>query len=283
MLVAVLSVTALLALMLGGVVLLSRGSVDTARLAGEDLRVDALLRSGVQLAGHQLFVLGVDPLALSGQQVRLDDGTVTLFAASEAGRVDLNGADEMLLAAAYQAAGLSALAPADFAARVADWRDADDTARPGGAEAGDYRAAGFAYTPPDAPFRTVADLQFVLGLSAADVAALGPFVTVSNPSGKIDPMFAAPALLSALPGLPPGALDALADARARSGLDRLFHLRAIFRGLEQHLVLGESLRVFSVRVEARASPTGTLRTVDVVLIAPVLSDRPFQITDWRER
>lgn len=258
-LVAVLSVTALLALLTGGGVLLSRGAVETASVGDETLRAQALLRSGVELAGHQLFVLRVDPATLNGQQLRLDTGTVTIFAASEAGRVDLNGADAVLLAAAYRASGLSTLSPTDFAERVVDRRGG------GGGTS----------------FRLVADLGEVPGVSSGDVAALAPFLTVYNPAGRIDPMFAPIALLQALPGVPEGIGPSLTDARGRGGLDRLFHLRAIFRGLESYLVLGEALRVFRVRVEAQGAAGGRVTRVEAVLIASVVSDRPFQITDWR--
>jgi general secretion pathway protein K len=282
-LIAVLTVTALLALMLTSVTLLARGGIDTAILVDDVIDEDALIRSGIELAGHQLFVLGADPALLSGQQLRLNSGTVTIFASSEAGKVDLNGANIVLLIAAYKAAAMTTLTPSQFAARVIDWRDDNDTTMPEGAEAVDYRAAGLGYMPPNAPFRSIADLQYVMGLSLPDVAAISPFITVSNPAGKIDPMFAPVALLAALPNLSSTALNALADARSRNGLDRVFHLRSIFRGLEQHLVLGEALRVFAVHIEARATTTLSLKTADAVLIAPVLSRRAFQITQWRER
>ncbi|WP_192847513.1 general secretion pathway protein GspK [Aureimonas sp. AU40] len=279
-LLSVLSVTALLALILGGAMLLSRATIDTSRLTDSTLRKNALLQSGLELAGHQLFVLRTDPAALGAQQLRLDSGTVTISVSSEAGRVDLNSADELLLAAAARAANLTDLTPAEFAARVIDWRDSDDDARADGAEAEAYRAAGSTYTPPNSPFRSVGDLRYLLGITAADVSSLSAYVTISNPAGKIDPMYAPTALLEALPGVSPSALAALADARNRSGLDRLFHMRAIFRGLEAHVVLGEMLRAFAVHLEVRLDGIVATGMVDAVLIAPVLSDRPFQVTQW---
>lgn len=273
-LVAVLSVTALLALLVGGAALLARGAVDTAMFGDQTLRAQALLRSGIELAGHQLFVLRTDPAELSGQQLRLDTGTVTIFAASEAGRVDLNGAAPLLLAAAYRAAGLTALDPNDFAARVARWRRGDGMSATDGLPS---TASGSSGTP----FRTIADMRFVPGIALSDISALTPFLTVFNPAGRIDPMFAPVALLQALPGTPRDLPSRLADARDRTGLDRIFHLRAIFRGLEPQLIFGEALRVFRVRVEA-SETRGTRRYVaEAVLITSVLSDRPFMVTDWQ--
>lgn len=273
-LVAVLSVTALLALLVGGAALLSRGALNTAVVGDDTLRAQALLRSGIELAGHQLFVLRTDPSDLNGQQLRLDTGTVTIFVASEAGRVDLNGGAPLLLAAAYRAAGLTALEPDAFAALIANWRRGAINQTTDSAPSG-------APKPSGTPFRAVADMRYVPGLSSDDVAVLTPLLTVSNPAGRIDPMFASVSLLQALPGVPQDLSSKLEDARARTGLDRIFYLRAIFRGLESQLIFGEALRVFRVRVEARATRSSRLHKAEAVMINSVLSDRPFMITDWR--
>lgn len=281
-LIAVLSVTALLGLMLGAGTLLARDAVATAVVEADDLQADALLASGLALAGHQLFVLHLTPSSVNGQQVRMNNGTVTIFVAPEAGKVDLNGADALLLASAYRAAGLTALTPDDFAARVVDWRDEDDAALPGGAEAADYRAGGLAYQPANAPFRAIGDLAWVLGVGPSDVAALAPLLTISNPIGKIDPTFASPRLITALPGMDESRAQALAALPPGDGVERLLLLRAILRGLEREMVLGEALRVFAVRIEARPGRGGPVRTANAVVIASVLSERPFQVTQWRE-
>ena len=281
-LIAVLSVTALLGLMLGSGTLLARDAVATATIETEDLRSDALLASGLALAGHQLFVLRVPPSSLNGQQLRMDTGTVTLFVESEAGKVDLNGADAILLASAYRAAGLKALAPEAFAARIIDWRDADRTASSEGAEDAEYRSAGLPYGPADAPFRAVGDLAFVLGVGASDVAALAPFLTVANPAGTIDPGYASPRLIAALPGIGEAGVKALAGLPPGTGTDRLLALRFVFRGLEREIVMGEALRAFAVRIEARPVRGERTRTANAVVIASVLSGKPFQVTQWRE-
>lgn len=282
-LVAVLSVTTLLALIFGGTTFLARGSVETARVDMQELEEEALLASAIELAGHQLFVLRNEPLSLTGQQLRLTGGTATLTIQPEAGRIDLNGADEVLLAAAYRASGLGGMSPEAFAARVMDWRDEDDDQRPDGAEAPSYATAGLNGGPGNAPFRSVADLRWMIGIGNVELAALSPFLTVSNPSGRVDPIYASPAVLAAIPGLPPDAEATLSGAAGQTGIERIFALRFAVRGLERHFVLGERLRVFSVRAEVRRDGTGPVRTVDAVLIASVMSDRPFQITQWTER
>ena len=125
-LVAVLGVTALVAALIGAVSLLVRAAVDGARAGGDELALAGLTRAGIELAGYQLYGLKIPFVTLDGQQIRLDSGAVTLFVTDESVKIDLNGADPALLAGLARAAGLSALPPASFASRVADWRDADD-------------------------------------------------------------------------------------------------------------------------------------------------------------
>ncbi|WP_420391674.1 general secretion pathway protein GspK [Acuticoccus sp.] len=213
-LVAVLSALALMAAVVGAATLAARGATDTARLALDLLVLDALFEAGIAIAGYQLYGQGRPLGALDGEVVRFDDGIVRLAVETEAAFVDLNGAEPELLAGLWRAARRTTMAPEVFAARVVDWRDADLVAQPGGAEAPDYGAAP-GRAPRDAPFRTVAELGLVLGVTATDVGALAPFVTVHNPDGTVDPSRAAPTVLAALPGATPAMVERVVAARSR--------------------------------------------------------------------
>lgn len=261
-LVAVLSVMALLALMLGASALLARGAIETSLIEDTRLRDAALLSAGTALAGHQIFGLRLSPDTISGQQIRLNDGTVTIFVASEAGRVDLNGSDDLLLASAYRASGLGSLSPEAFAQNVSAFR----AGAGGGAPA----------------FRTFGDLRFVEGVALGDIAALEPYLTTFNPAGRIDPIAAARPLLAALPGISEDAADEVMALPADASTQSLFVLRSVFRGLERQLYLGEPARAFAVRIEARRRDGGAVRTARAVLVAPVISTRPYHVVDWQE-
>lgn len=204
-LVAVLAVTALLSGLLLSLSLWSRNSVEGAAVAASGVRADALLGSAVTVAAYQLFVLRLPPAQVSGQRLALDAGTATVLVDDDSGKVDLNGASPALLAAAYRAAGLAGMPPDTFAARVADWRDANDDASKGGAEAPAYRAANVPL-PRNGPFRSVSDLRWVLGIGDADIAPLAPLVTVFNPRGGVNPYAAPQALIRNLPGMTPKVL-----------------------------------------------------------------------------
>ena len=116
---------------------------------------------------------------------RFDGHDVQVRIIDETGKVDLNQADVPLLSRLMQALGEPPDASDALAAAIVDWRDADDLSQPvGGAEDGDYAAAGRPYGAKDAPFETIAELEQVLGMrpvlyaSAGSVRAAG---TVPHP------------------------------------------------------------------------------------------------------
>jgi len=65
-----------------------------------------------------------------------------------------------------------------IAAAILDWRTATSQARPHGAKAPQYAAAGLDYGPPGSEFRSVDELGAVLGMRPALLALLRPHLTV---------------------------------------------------------------------------------------------------------
>ncbi|WP_232631086.1 type II secretion system protein GspK, partial [Methylobacterium sp. Leaf118] len=220
-LVAVLGVVALLASLMGGSTLLVRAAFEGAQAKSDDLALEGLLRAGLDLAAHELYGLRLPPGLIEGQEIRLDSGTVTLSVSDEAGRIDLNGADPALIAAAYRAVGGRGLHPEAFAARVVAWRQRheptgktpqiDENQRP----------------PRREGFRTVGELRWLTGVTAADAAALAGLLTVHNPGGRIDPESAPPSVLLALPGMRPPVVDQVLALRRRPGARA--HIAALLR------------------------------------------------------
>jgi general secretion pathway protein K len=190
---------------------------------GGSARASALADAGVNLAVLDLVAVRQQP----GRPRRFPiDGTPTVCAPEpgtsialavrdEGGRVDLNTADERLLKALFLAAGTDEARAAALADAVIDFRDADGTRRPRGAEAADYIAAGRAAIAKNAPFDAVEELGQVLGIDSALMQRLAPLVTVHSGLSGIDPA-AAPAVLRA--GVP-------ADLAASSP-KRIFLVRA---------------------------------------------------------
>ena len=99
-----------------------------------------------------------------------------------------------------------------LAASVQDFRDADDTPRPNGAEDGDYAGAGLPHGAKDAPFEAVEELHQVFGMTRELYAAVAGAVTVHARTRRPDAKVAPPLVIAALRGggggaAPPATLD----------------------------------------------------------------------------
>ena len=130
---------------------------------------------------------------------RFDGHDVQVRIIDETGKVDLNQADVPLLSRLMQVLGEPPDASDALAAAIVDWRDADDLGQPvGGAEDGDYAAAGRPYGAKDAPFETIAELEQVLGMTPDLYARLEPFLTLYSGRGQPDSTYAQGPVLVAM-------------------------------------------------------------------------------------
>src|SRR5262249_35577677 len=84
----------------------------------------------------------------------------------EASKIDLNQAPVELLSALFELQGIERGNAQSLADAIADFRDPDDVRHAHGAEANEYRDAGLAWGPKNAPFQSVEELQQVLGMTA---------------------------------------------------------------------------------------------------------------------
>lgn len=202
---------------------LARTSAVDARLARTALatmQADALARSGVAAATALLAgnVTRVDsfhaPWARDAGPQPLGTGVVRVRVEDEARRLDLGTAElARAVPALLGALGLDAR----LADAIADWCDADDTARPHGAEGAWYLALTPPYVPANAPLRTLGELRLVRGIDAAVLARLRPHVTVAG-ERAVNPNTASQEVLVALAG--PGAAARVLAARRQAPLAR---------------------------------------------------------------
>lgn len=124
--------------------------------------------------------------------------TLQVAVRDESGKVDLNAAAPELLSAFFAVFGADRPQADRLAAAIVDWRDADNLVQVGGgAEDGDYRAAGLPYGAKDAPFETVEELRQVLGMTDALFEQAAPYLTVHTGRAVPDPAWADPPVLSA--------------------------------------------------------------------------------------
>jgi general secretion pathway protein K len=186
---------------------------------------------------------------------RFEGHDVQVRIIDETGKVDLNQADVPLLSRLMQALGEPPDACDALAAAIVDWRDADDLSQPvGGAEDGDYAAAGRPYGAKDAPFETIAELEQVLGMTPDLYARLEPFLTLYSGRGQPDATYAQGPVLVAM-GMDATAWLAQREAAGAAGALQLVGTGSGTYSIESRARLADG-RETSLRtvVRAGASP-----------------------------
>lgn len=144
----------------------------------------------------------------SGHDLTFGGAQVRVNVRDESGKVDLNASDRTLLSGLLAGTGMPRPQAERLAGAIIDWRDADTLVQVGGgAEDGDYRAAGLPYGAKDAPFESVEELRQVLGITAEAFDALSPYLTVHTGRALPDPAWADGPVLAAsgqqAPATPP--------------------------------------------------------------------------------
>ena len=141
----------------------------------------AIAEAGIVLA--ELMMLNNDPQLrwnTDGRIYELDyaGAKIRVRLLSEAGKIDINSADEAQLKALAYYAENDDLKQQQIVDAILDWRDEDDIVRDNGAEKKEYQAAGLKYGPANKPFQSIAELQMVLGMDETVFSRMEPLITI---------------------------------------------------------------------------------------------------------
>jgi general secretion pathway protein K len=221
-----------------------------------------------------------DVWTADGQPHAWADGeaAITAAAVDESAKIDLNFAGEPLLKGLLQnVGGMDPEAAQKLVDAIGDWKDADDNRRPNGAEAAEYRAAALKYTPANAAFETVGELQRVLGMTPALFARIGDSLTVQSRQAGINPLTASRTVLMALPNATPESIDAYIAQRNEALAAKL--PVPPFPGA-QGFAAG-AVPVWRIRAEA-TMPDGVTFVRDAVLRPSGDPRRPIVALLWQE-
>ena len=275
-LVAVLFLTAVIGVFLAVATRSLKAGTDAGRSFAESMRAEEAMRGAIeQIAG---LAGPSGPPRPGGTVVNLAGTRVDLVFSDEIARIDLNYAPIELLAGIFRVVGVNDAEARRYAARIIDWRDADDRlVEEGGAERTAYRAAGRVDGPRNGPFLHVAELALVLGIPQRAAAAVAPYVTVASGSETINPLLADPPVLMAIPGLKEDQVRNFLQDR----LDRNLAPKDLIArlGPVEDYVTAETSK--AVRYEGRVRFGGKNdRRFEVVVGALAGDSEPFRILAW---
>ena len=151
--------------------------------------------------------------------VKFDSGEVRVKVETDSSRIDLNGADEKVMGAMFASMAIDRDTSNALVDSILDWRDADDVARPNGAEVDDYGSSFVSgkRLPRNAPFRDMQELMLVKHMTPEiyfgrvtfdpntsqnqKLIGLRDVATVGSGSNLIDVNTAPIEVLAALPGM----------------------------------------------------------------------------------
>lgn len=167
----------------------------------ERLRAESSLDAAIQLVAQRLLVEKNKDSQYKLQRLALGANDIWVEVTPSGGLVDVNVASEALIQALFQrAGGLSPGEAAILTSRVRDYIDPDDTpSGVGGAEAAQYRGAGWPSIPRNAALDDPSELRSVLGMPAGLYEIIAPHLGI-NGQQRIEIDSAPPALIDALTG-----------------------------------------------------------------------------------
>ena len=281
-LILVLWVITLLAVIAGSFVYGARSTALTAGNLVSIARARALADAGAHRGLYELARPASDAerwLADGGaHEFSLDEGEIRLVMRAESAKIDLNTANDALLKGLLLSAGLDEEGANKLLDAILDWRDADDLTHPQGAERDQYEAAGMPYIPANAPFKTVSELQSVIGVAPGVYRKLAGALTVFSKQPGINSTLASRQVLLALPDVTEENVDAYLAGREEmlsAGQAPLPFPQAT--GFES----GANTQVYNLRSIAKASD-GTQFVREAVVKVAQDPKRPFTLLLWQE-
>ena len=283
-LLLVLWAMALLAIVLGGFVLVARTETLQSRFLLDATRARYASEAGISRAAYELR--RADPLTrwvADGRpyKVMFDDAEVEIALIDESGKIDFNVADEVLLLQLFLSIGVEEPRARSLVDAIMDWRDPDDLVRANGAEERDYEAAGLSYKPTNFGFQTVGEVQQVLGMTWELFEQLEPYITVYSRNPQPNAAFAAPLVLQAMAGMTPGLAQQLVEQRWQLDPQQLAATPLVLPDGTPLVAAGGGL-TYTVRAKATL-PNGTWTLLDATIrLGGPPGGRAYSILRWRE-
>ncbi|WP_198243492.1 general secretion pathway protein GspK [methane-oxidizing endosymbiont of Gigantopelta aegis] len=284
-LVIVIWVLSLLTLMAASFALTMRRETAVVVSMRDHAVIQALAQSGVSMA--QKMLLHTDKNKQwrddgSLYQFSLQNATIRVKILSEAGKFSLNKVDPVTLGQIMVQTPLSQAAQQALISAILDWRDADDLVRINGAEKEEYKVAGLPYGPANQPFRSMQELQQVLGMTPTVYRQLKKLFSLYNTQGKVNLAVADKAVLSIVTGLDGKTIDDYLRQRAEN----------YRQGLPPPLLPGNSINnsassgspasnTFQVIVQAKTAQ-GLEGGISVIMQKNQSAEKPFQVVDWED-
>lgn len=238
----------------------------------------------------------------SWQEEALGGGAFRVRWVDEAGKININRADENTFRRVFTNLGVEEPNRTILVDSIMDWRDPDDLHRTNGAENEYYRALTPAYSAKNGPFDTVEDLLWVRGMTPAlfngdgdtkgdqeenaQRVGLREIFTVDSPIDRVNLRTASAEVIHALTGIPLEKSRRFVDERKKLADKTLGDLLPLLGVGESDATLQQFVfanpAVVTVEVEGRPAESHVSRRVKGVVRATG-GGREFELVRWIDR
>ncbi len=285
--VLVMWVIAMLSVLLGSFALVARTEGQQSRHLFDMTTARYAAEAGLNLAIYGLSQSDPEQKWMADGRPYsfvFDNVQIEVSLTDDSGKIDINAADPIALTNLFKGAGIEQEQAEALADAIQDWRDPDDLTSLHGAERDDYRAAGLAYSPRNAPFETLSEIQQVFGMNYEIYSKIEPAITMfsgrSTPSAAYAPMQA----MMAIPGMTADVAQQLIQQRQQLGPGILNQ-----GGSGLLLPDGSPLMAdgggltYSVKSRAKL-PNGASTVLDATIRMGGMNSagRPFVVLRWRD-
>ena len=281
--ILVLWVIALMSILLGSFAVIARTENLQARHLFDATAARYAAEAGIHRAAYELR--NPDPLTrwvADGRpyEFEFDGNRIELRMTDDSGKVDINVADSVMLKALFQASDIEEMRAEQLADAIVDWRDPDDLVSPQGAEESEYKSADLKYSPRNAPFETVSEVQQVLGMDYDTYHRVEKALTLYSGRNQPAAAYAPIEVLRALPGM--------TEEQAQMFLTQR---QAVGPGMPYNMTLPDGTAVMAegggltYSIESRATlPNGSSTRLDATirLGGQGVGGRPFVVLRWRD-
>ena len=217
-------------------------------------------------------------------QFVFDEVEVEISITDDSGKIDINAADPTSLKNLFVGVGVEEETAEELADAIQDWRDPDDLTSLHGAERDDYRVVGLPYSPRNAPFETLSEIQQVFGMNYELYTKIEPAITMfsgrSTPSAAYAPMEA----MLAIPGMTPDLAQQLIEQRQQLA-PGLLNQGGSGLTLPDGTPLMADGGGLTYSVKSRAKlPNGASTVLDATIRMGGMNSagRPFVVLRWRD-
>jgi general secretion pathway protein K len=253
------------------------GKLVTAKMA-ESARLKSTT-PGAELPGDR----GLWPGDQRPHRLELPDGQVEIRIADEGGKINLNGAPELILHNLLAQLGLPEPQIRTMVDAILDWRAGEDLPRPYGAKSDYYLRLEPPYVAKNGKFETVEELGWVRGFEASSlIPRLSRWLTVQDTKGKIN-LNTAPLEVLLTLGLAPAAAQTIMASRETMPLQNIQEINQMIanplwsQGLQ---IIFQSSPFFTITSTGMVKRAGGRQTIKAIVRLDLEQLVPWKIESW---